>query len=346
MSSSVHTLMVDLEWSLLDLVSKIDRFDASWTSIEIKEGRSLKQLKEIATVKSVGASTRIEGSEMSDEQVEALLAKLDITKMEDRDEQEVAGYFKTFDLISSSYQDIDITQENIKSLHKQMLTFSDKDEWHRGDYKQLSNSVEAKFPDGRRQVIFQTAEPGMPTEDAMNAMVNWYARDTQTHNLVKVAILAYEFVTIHPFQDGNGRLSRLLAILALLQNGYRWVQYISFEHEIEARKAEYYQVLQECQANRPGEEVNNWLIFFFSALIEMQEKLMKKLAIHGIETKLGPKEKSVLTFIQERPGSKTGDISKKINIPISTVKRILSKLIKYNLIEKYGVGPGTNYTAI
>ena len=184
MKNTVHTFKIDIDWKLIQLISQIDRFDASWSAIEKKEGQSLKQLKSIATVRSVGASTRIEGSKLSDEEVEVLLNDIDITKITDRDSQEVVGYFDSLDLISESYEHIDISENSIKNLHNILLKHSKKDEWHKGDYKQHSNAVEAKLPDGTHQIIFQTTEAGYPTHDAMRSLINWFSRDTITHPLV------------------------------------------------------------------------------------------------------------------------------------------------------------------
>jgi Fic family protein len=344
MENKVYTFKIVIDWELISLISQIDRFDASWASIEKKEGQSLKQLKSVATVRSVGASTRIEGSKMSDEEVEVLLREIDITKIVDRDSQEVVGYFETLDLISESYEDIPITESSLKNLHNILLKHSKKDEWHKGDYKQHSNAVEAKLPNGTRQIIFQTTEAGFPTQDAMRFLIDWYLNDKETHPLVKCALFAYEFVSIHPFQDGNGRLSRLLASLLLLKNGYKWIQYVSFEHEIESRKTEYYRVLRNCQAQRPNEEVTEWIRFFFNALGNIQKQLMIKLESKGVETRLSPREKSILTFIANNAGCKSGEIAKKLGIPSPTIKRILPELINQNLIEKFGTGPGTNYS--
>lgn len=344
MENKVHTFKITIDWELIRMISHIDRFDASWTSIEKREGQSLKQLKTIATVRSVGASTRIEGSKMSDEEVEVLLKEIDITKIVDRDSQEVVGYFETLDLISESYQDIPITESSLKNLHNILLKYSEKDQWHKGDYKQHSNAVEAKLPDGTRQIIFQTTEPGFPTQDAMRFLIDWYLNDSVTHPLVKCALFAYEFVSIYPFQDGNGRLSRLLATLLLLKNGYKWIQYVSFEHEIESRKTAYYRVLRDCQAQRPQEDVTEWIQFFFHSLANIQNQLMMKLESKGVETNLSPREKSILTFIGHHAGCKSGEIAKKLGIPSPTVKRILPELIHLNLIEKFGTGPGTNYS--
>ena len=232
----VHTFHTELTWELLQALSRVDRFAGEWASIERREGRSLKHLKSIATIQSVGASTRIEGSRLDDAAVDALLAQLDITKLEDRDQQEVAGYFEALDTLSEAYADIRIGESELKHLHKLTLQYSTKDAWHRGGYKQRSNAVEATLPDGSRTVVFTTTPPGVETEDAMRALVAWYGQSDAVHPLVRVAAFCYEFVTIHPFQDGNGRLSRLLATLLLLQQGYPWVQYVSFEHEIERRK--------------------------------------------------------------------------------------------------------------
>jgi len=344
MIEKVYAFKLNLDWNLLRIVSNIDRFDASWSSVEKREGRSLKQLKNIATVKSVGASTRIEGSKISNEEVKVLLNNLKITKIEERDAQEVVGYFEVLELISENYKEIEITENNIKNLHNLLLKHSDKDQWHKGDYKQHSNAVEATLPDGTKQIIFQTTNAGFETEDAMRNLINWYNSDTEIHPLVKSTMFVYEFVSIHPFQDGNGRLSRLLATLLLLKNGYKWIQYVSFEHEIESRKSEYYLKLRHCQAQRPNEDITEWVNFFFSALLNIQEQLMKKLEIKGTKAKLSPKEKSILTYIEGNPGSKSGEIANKLQIPNPTVKRILTKLLNENLIEKYGIGAGTNYS--
>lgn len=340
----VYNFDLDINWELINSLSQIDRFDASWNSIEKKEGQSLKQLKSIATVRSVGASTRIEGSKMSDEEVDLLLNDLSIDKLKDRDSQEVAGYFDVLDEISGSYEHIRITENELKGLHNQLLKYSQKDGWHKGEYKQHSNNVEATLPDGSTQLVFQTTPPGYETADAMRNLIEWYSNDNETHSIIKSAIFLYEFVSIHPFQDGNGRLSRLIASLLLLKTGYKWIHYVSFEHEIENRKPEYYRELRRCQAQRPNENITSWISFFMDALKNIQGQLMDKLMQTGIESSLSPKEKSVLAFIANYPGCKSGTIAKKLQIPNPTVKKILKVLTNNNLIEKHGIGPGTNYT--
>jgi Fic family protein len=344
MDIEVYSFKLSINWKLINFISQIDRFDASWTAIERREGQSLKELKNIATVRSVGASNRIEGNRMSDEEVDVLLQKIDITKLTDSDSQEVVGYFEVLDLISESYENINLTESHIKSLHNSLLRYSDKDQWHKGNYKAHSNAVEASFPDGTREIIFQTTEAGFATEDAIRALLNWYNSETEIHPLIKIASFVYDFLSIHPFQDGNGRLSRLVSTLLLLKNGYKWIQYVSFEHEIENRKNEYYQVLRSCQAKRPHEDITVWIQFFLSCISNIQSKLLVKLNTTGVEAQISPKEKSIFTIIQNRPNIQSGEISEKLAIPLPTVKRVLSELVNKGLIEKQGSGRNVSYT--
>ena len=344
MENNVYDIKLNIGWKLINLISQIDRFDSQWIAIERKEGQSLKQLKSIATIRSIGASTRIEGSRMSDEEINVLLQGIDITKLEDRDSQEVVGYFETLDTISESFEDIAISENSIKSLHNILMRYSKKDEWHNGNYKTHNNAVEAVFPTGEKQIIFQTTEAGFATEDAVKRLITWYNAEKDVHTLIKSAIFTYEFLSIHPFQDGNGRLSRLLSTLLLLKNGYKWIQYVSFEHEIENRKTEYYKVLRSCQAQRPNEEVTDWIFFFLDALKNIQSQLIIKLQQSGAESQLSPREKAIITVISNNPGSKSGEIAKKLSIPNPTIKRMLSELVNKGLIEKFGNGRSVNYS--
>jgi Fic family protein len=342
----VHSLFLDLNWELINLLSEIDRFDSAWASIERKEGHSLKELKSIATVRSVGASTRIEGSKLSDAEVDILLKNLDISKLTERDEQEVAGYFEVFDLIGEYFHEIPVSENSLNNLHNQLLKYSTIDHWHKGGYKQTSNSVQAHLPDGTNQIIFRTTEPGIATEEAMRSMMEWYQDENVIHPLIKCAIFCYEFVTIHPFQDGNGRLSRLIASLLLLKHGYLWIQYISLEHEIEIQKTEYYRVLRACQSQRPEEDTTAWVLFFLRALKNVHNSLLTKLNLNKSENGINHRNAKVLAIIESNPGIKSSEIARKMGISIPTTKRILVDLLDKKLIEKQGLGPGVNYSIL
>jgi Fic family protein len=339
---NLFNFKIELDWNTLRLLSELDKFDSQWERISKIEGSSLQQLKSLATIQSIGSSTRIEGATLSDKKVKTLLDNLDITELEDRDSQEVVGYYNVLDVIIDSFQTIEISETSIKNLHNILLKFSEKDHWHKGQYKQHSNAVQATYPDGSTQIIFKTTPPGVATEEAMRTLIDWHQRVQDVHPLVVVSAFVYEFLSIHPFQDGNGRLSRLLTSLLLLQKGIDWIQFISFEHEIEHRKKEYYQALRNCQVQRPNESITEWVVFFISALHNMMRKLEKKLSVSG--TGLDTKEKEVYQYINANASCKSGEISEKLQIPKPTLKRILNRLLDKELITRLGKGAGVHYT--
>jgi Fic family protein len=332
-------------WMLLmQLLSQLDRFDASWQAIERREGYTLKELKSIATVRSVGASTRIEGSRLSDKEVEVLIDNLDVSNLSDRDQQEVAGYYETLNLIGESYRDISISESGIKHLHNFLMKYSQKDSYHKGEYKINSNRVERTEPNGTKTIIFETTPPGWATQDAMARLINWYNSDTSTHALVRIAIFIYEFLSIHPFQDGNGRLSRLLSTLLLLKSGYVWIEYVSFEHEIEHRKKEYYKNLMDAQRYRPGENVTDWVYFFLGCLKNIQQQLLQKVIDKEKRTGVGMREQAIYAIVENNPGISSGEIANRLKIPNPTVKRILSDLVRIGNLTVHGAGRGTSYS--
>ena len=341
MKDKVYDFSLELNWSNLKQLRQIDQFEMVWSSFQRRESSSLNQLKTLATIQSIGSSTRIEGSKLSDKQVQTLLENIDITQVEDRDSQEVVGYFDVLDLITDTTNDIRVDESTIKNLHNILLKISQKDEWHRGQYKQHSNAVQASYPDGSTQIIFKTTEPGYATDDAMKSLVDWYQQKSEITPIIKIAAFIYEFLSVHPFQDGNGRLSRLLTTLLMIQNGYEWIQYVSFEHEIEKRKKKYYQALRNCQARRPNEDITVWIEFFITSLLNLTKKLKKKLEI--TQSELTPKQKNVYIYISNNPESKTNQIIAGTEIPRATLKRVINSLLELRLIERNGKGAGTNY---
>jgi len=253
------------------------------------------------------------------------------------------GYFEALDTIAENYGSISISESHVKNLHKILMKYCEKDEWHRGNYKQVSNAVQANLLDGTKQIVFDTTEPGLATQDAMRQLFDWYHSDNETIPLIKIALFVYEFLSIHPFQNGNGRLSRLLGSLLLLKNGYSWIQYVSFEHEIEHRKSAYYKVLMQTQRNRPGEHVTEWVAFFVSCLINIQEQLLVKLQESRTQVPISQRDKRIVFFIQNHAGCSSGEISKKLDIPLPTVKKSLGVLVAKGIITREGQGKATGY---
>lgn len=329
---------------LMQELSQLDRFDAQWQAIERREQQTLNELKSIATVRSIGSSTRIEGSNLSDYEVKVLIENLDISKLSERDQQEVAGYYDTLNLIGESYRDISISESSIRHLHNTLLKHSTKDSYHKGNYKTISNRVERKETDGTTTTIFETTPPGLATEEAMAQLVAWYINDSSTHPLIRAAIFVYEFLSIHPFQDGNGRLSRLLATLLLLKSGYVWIEYVSFEHEIEHRKKDYYKKLMDAQRNRPGEDATQWVEFFLDCLKNIQDLLLQKVTEKEQRETVGVREQNIYALVDNNPGISSGAIANRLSIPNSTVKRILSDLVASRNLIMHGAGRGTSYS--
>ena len=254
---------------ILGMISRIDEFKGSWRALGTLAPERLKALRHVATIESIGSSTRIEGSKLTNSQVEALLAKLEIQSFETRDEQEVAGYANVMELLFSSWESIPFNENHITQLHRDLLAHSTKDERHRGKYKTHSNTVAAFDAEGKQvAVVFETATP-FDTPRLMQELVEWvrYMRSTESlHPLLIVAVFVVVFLEIHPFQDGNGRLSRVLTTLLLLQAGYAYVPYSSLESVIEQNKQAYYVALRQTQGTIRTEEPNwqSWITFFLS----------------------------------------------------------------------------------
>ncbi len=334
---------------ILNLIAKIDLYKGKWNIIEQQENIYLKELRKIATIESIGSSTRIEGATLTDKEIEELLANVKITELKTRDQQEVIGYYDTLELIYENFYNIKLTENYIKQLHQILLKHSDKDTRHRGQYKSLSNKVVANYPDGTQKVIFNTTDVHL-VESEMNELINWtneQLEKKEIHPLIVIPHFVYEFLSIHPFQDGNGRLSRLLTTLLLLQNEYMFIKYVSFENLIEKSKKEYYQTLMEGQKNRnnENENISKWTLFFLDKLNELTQKLDAKYDI--FKTKggyLNERQKEIKEYIKQNQPLKISDLAKKFEeININTIKKDLQYMKREKEIRTIGKGKGTVY---
>lgn len=334
---------------LINAIGRIDLFKGSWTAIEIKENVYLKELRRIATIESIGSSTRIEGAMLSNDEVKGLLDDIKITKLSSRDQQEVIGYYEALEIIYDAYQDIPLTESNIKSLHSTLLKHSDKDSRHKGNYKQLSNKVVANYPDGSQRIIFNTTEPHLVQKEIEDLLLwtNDVLNTKQIHPLIVIGAFIYEFLSIHPFQDGNGRLSRLLTTLLLLRCDYPFVKYVSFENLIEQHKSDYYRVLIDGQQNRyaENERIGSWLLFFMEAIETLTKRLEAKYNVYKSKGGyLNERQKMIVTFIREHQPVKVSDISKALSeISINTIKKDLLYMKNEQIISTIGTGKGTLY---
>ena len=334
---------------VMQLIAAIDEYRGKWNVVEKRENRYLQELRRIATIESIGSSTRIEGATLTDDEVRQLLNDLKIAKLDTRDEQEVVGYYGVLEIILDNFPEIRLSESYVKQLHQLLLKYSRKDERHRGGYKYLPNSIIATYPTGEQKTIFATTEPAF-VEGEMFALIEWtnHQWDTRAiHPLVVLALFVYEFLSIHPFQDGNGRLSRLLTTLFLLQQGYEFMQYISFENHIENHKKAYYDALMSAQRKRITHDdvIDKWLVFFLESLKTLTEKLDSKYDVFKQKGGyLNDRQKTIKAFVVENKSVKLSDLSAAFpDISPNTLKKDLQYLRTEQVIMAVGRGKGTIY---
>lgn len=351
MDKFINKLNIDFATNqrVTQLIGLVDGFNGKWNTVEERENRYLKELREIATIESIGSSTRIEGATLTDLEVQKLLKNIKITEMKTRDEQEVIGYYDVLELIYDNYPQIKLSENYLKQLHQLLLKYSVKDERHRGDYKHLSNKVVANYPTGEQRIIFATTEPAL-VEGEMRELLEWTNQqfvEKNMHSLIVIAVFIYEFLSIHPFQDGNGRLSRLLTTLFLLQQKYKFIQYISFENHIEQHKKAYYEALMSGQRNRntDKERIDKWLIFFLESLKSLTEKLDSKYNVFKSKGGyLNERQKEIKGFIVLNEPIKISDLSIHFpEIPTITLKKDLQYLRDEQVLTMIGKGKGSVY---
>ncbi|MEM9338815.1 MAG: Fic family protein, partial [Bacteroidota bacterium] len=320
-----------------------------WEVIELRHSKHLKELRKIATIESIGSSTRIEGATLTDEEVEKLLNSVKINKLTTREQQEVVGYYDALQVILDNYQDLVLSERYIHQLHGILLKHSAKDQSHRGQYKTLSNQVVANYPDGTKRTIFRTTEPSLTAKE-MEVLISWARERTQQedmHPVLVVAAFVYEFLSIHPYQDGNGRLSRLLTTLLLMQQGYEFVQYISFEHIIEEQKDHYYRVLMEGQKNRykETEKIDQWMLFFLDCLVTLIKRLEAKYELYSkLKKELNERQQSLMEYVKSKGKVRMSEIEEAFeDYSRNTLKKDMTYLVKEGLLLKTGERKGTRY---
>lgn len=334
---------------ILNLIGKIDLYKGRWNSIEKLENIYLKELRRIATIESIGASTRIEGGTLTNDEIKELLNNVKITELNTRDKQEVIGYYDTLEIIYENYDNIQLSENYIKQLHQNLLRYSSKDERYAGKYKSLSNKAITNYPSGIQKIIFNTTEVYL-VENEMDNLINWTNKQLSSdeiHPLIIIGLFIYEFFSIHPFQDGNGRLSRLLTTLLLLKKNYLFIQYISFENLIEQSKKEYFEALMEEQkiGNKENENISKWTLYFLDKINILTQKLENEYALFKSKgSYLNERQKEIKKYIKKNQPVKISDISKHFkDITIYTLKKDLQYMKAEKAIKTIGVGKGTVY---
>jgi Fic family protein len=349
MAGSIRTDTLQITPDILQLIAEIDEFKGAWAAIGRISPDRLSSLRRVATIESIGSSTRIEGAQLSDREVERLLAGLDAKALASRDEEEVAGYADAMETVFAHWQEIPLTENHIKQLHRDLLQYSSKDERHRGSYKTLDNHVEAIGPDGKSLgVVFRTASP-FDTPRLMTELTKWFRDEQQAqklHPLILISVFIAVFLEIHPFQDGNGRLSRILTTLLLLRAGYRYVPYSSLESIVEQNKEAYYLALRQTQETVRSTAPNwqPWLVFFLESLQEqkarLEEKIERERLILGALPELSVQ---ILELCRERGRITVAEATKATGANRNTIKDHLKALTRAGHLQQHGAGRGSWY---
>jgi Fic family protein len=348
-SGIMNTDTIHITPELLALVAEIDEFKGAWRALGTLAPERLKALRHIASIESIGSSTRIEGARLTDRQVEHLLSNLEIRTFASRDEQEVAGYAAVMETVFRSWADIPVTENHIKQLHRDLLRHSDKDERHRGAYKTVRNDVGAFDPEGTMiGIVFETATP-FDTPRRMQELTAWLQDARQLarlHPLLIVAVFVVAFLEIHPFQDGNGRLSRVLTTLLLLQAGYAYVSYSSLESVIENSKEGYYLALRQTQSTIRNEKPDwqPWLLFFLRALQQQKRRLAIKVEREKNALAVLPElAVKILDYVRDHGRVTSRDMVREAGASPNTLKATFTSLVEKGLLLRHGGGRSTWY---
>ncbi|WP_233341669.1 Fic family protein [Robiginitomaculum antarcticum] len=339
---------------MVKLVAEIDEFKGRWEALKTLAPERLNKLRKVATIESIGSSTRIEGAKLTDAQVETLLSGLKTKSFQGRDEQEVAGYAEAMDLVFQAWEDMPITENHIRQLHQTLLRHSTKDERHRGGYKTLDNHVVAFGPNGEELgIVFATTSP-FDTPREMEALVGWVqkaVREEAFHPLLIVAIFIVKFLAIHPFQDGNGRLSRVLTTLMLLRAGYAYVPYASLESVVEENKGQYYNALRRTQKSLdPTPDWEPWIGFFLRALKKQKSILEERVEGEKVDQitseELHPLSEEILELFQSAKRLTLSEVVDQTGANRNTVKVRIRELVAGRQIKQHGKARSTWYSLL
>ena len=330
------------------LISRIDEMKGRWAGGLNLSPQILNRLKHSVLATSTGASTRIEGSKLTDAEVESLMRGLTLQKMANRDAQEVRGYYELLRSVFDSYADISFSESSILHLHSQLLKYSEKDERHKGRYKNLENNVEMTDKNGVVLSVLFGTTPAYLTPKQTQELIAWTQDALQAkenHPLVVIAAFIVGFLKVQPFLDGNGRLSRILTNLLLLQAGYVYVPYVSLEGLIESSKGDYYVALRRSQKTfgTESESIVPWVEYFLNVSLGQAEHAMKLLTAEDIETLLSPQQLKVWAYLGEAEEATPGQIAERTGVARPTVSQALSRLMEMKRVKRIGMGSTTRY---
>lgn len=351
MNYKFNKRLKNLPESIWQLLNQIDEIKGRWIGGATLNPQALGRLKNSTLITSTGASTRIEGAKLSDEDIEKMMRGLAMQKFADRDKQEVQGYYELLNNVFESWKHIPFSESTIQHFHKELLKYVEKDKLHRGEYKKMENKVHMIDDAGNSIGVRFDTTPAFLTPKEMLELLEWTKENLETkefHPILVIGNFLVEFLNIHPFQDGNGRISRILTNLLLLKSGYPYMPYISHEKIVEDNKADYYVALRRSQKTikKEKEDVTEWLEFFLQILLKQGKLAIDLLSKENIEILLSPKQLIVWKYLETVSEATPGEISKATTVTRPTVSQALDVLLRLKKVQRIGQGRTTRYSKI
>jgi Fic family protein len=331
-SQGIKSIPTSSSWYLTDLGEALGKQKLFTRQAPQK----LKTLREHAIIESAVSSNRIEGVEINQARVGTVIFGKSL--LNDRNEEEIRAYRQTLDLIHKNAENMPISEKNILDLHK----YARGDVWDAGKYKEKQGDIIEKYPDGTERVRFKTVSPGSTPEYISNLTELWNdcLKERWIPPLIALAAFNLDFLCIHPFRDGNGRVSRLLLLLQSYHIGYEVGRYISLERLIEQNKERYYETLEQSSKgwhegkHDPWPYINYVLSIFNLACKEFEQRVGKTVSESGTKTAI------IKSSIEHRIGP-FAIAELQLDCPdvsIDMIRRVLKKLKSEGFVECLGLG--------
>ena len=303
----------------------------------------LDKLIELAKIQSTEASNEIEGIRTTNSRLKQLMN--DKTAPKDRNENEILGYRNALNLVHESFEYIPIRSNFILQLHKEMYQFMGVN--FGGKFKDAPNEIDAVYPDGHKEIIFKPLKP-FETPEAVNRLCEEYNNALNKYNidpLITIPVFIHDFLCIHPFNDGNGRMSRLLTTLLLYKSGYLVGKYISLEKKIQITKQEYYQALSQSSKKWFENENDDtpFIKYLLGTILAAYRDFEDRVNVVN-------KKMSSYEMVEKAVNSKLGKFTKSDIVELcpeigrASVENALKKMCDDGKIEKHGAGRSTFYS--
>lgn len=339
-----YSKIKDIKWDseILSLVASIYRYQGKQELYLKQRPNELEKLIDIAKIQSTESSNKIEGIVTTSVRLKQLLEEK--TTPRNRNEQEIVGYRDVLDIIHENFDVIPISRNYILQMHK--ILYSHMNNPLAGKTKNVQNYISATYPDGHSEVLFTPLSP-FETPGALDLICDEYNRvigNFEVEPIIMIPIFIHDFLCIHPFNDGNGRLSRLLTTLLLYKNGFYVGRYISLESLIAKDKAAYYEALNKAGINwqNGNEDIVPFIKYLLGIILAAYKAFDDRFSI--VEDKL-----SAVEMVRKAISQKIGRFSKQDirelcpSLSISSIEGSLRKLVEEGELRREGVGRSTKY---